>query len=485
MWLKLIKNEEVREVRKCKVKILSCLMAVAMLVGSFGTMAFAANTATDPTYNHGQIQVSASDTDGVITMAPGDTSEIVVSPYIHVQYAGCGMTACPASCEEKAGGKFTCWEVGKGCICDQTLNTCTGTVNVTSNNESVVKSGSISAGTVGSTVGSTADGKVTLTAVGAGETTVEVTAELRDWISVSKTYTVKVVDESANQTVKEGDAITKGGTYTIASDAGNGTITVNTTEPVTLVGNGSNSYLEIACVKAYTDLTIENLHFKGYTDDNQNYISFTGKGNTLTVKGTNILEKCYKQDGSSALIYVPSGAELTIDGDGVLNLYHNTQTGAGAAIGGNSRGTAGDIEFAGAKTLIYGYMGGTLIGGPNGSGKIVFSGGEVALRLNMVDSIFGKVGSEKIYLTGGTLSVFNPMTSAGPVADEVVVTGGSLKLSNLSDGKMVDDQGNEVALCEISMGVSASPYTVTVDNETFYNGNGHIYTDSGSTQVNG
>lgn len=171
-------------------RLLAWMLSAVMVFGLTGTLAFANETETDPNYNHGTIAVKADDSNGTITMVKGGTAEITVSPYIHVQYQGCQMPDCPESC----GGK-SCFTEGMGCVCGFDPTERTATVTVTSTDEGVIKAGAAeAAGTVTSQVGSKADGKVTLTAEAAGEAKITVKASLCDWVSTTKTYTVKVKD---------------------------------------------------------------------------------------------------------------------------------------------------------------------------------------------------------------------------------------------------------------------------------------------------
>ena len=172
-------------------RMLAWMLSLVMVFGLTGTMAFASETATDPNYNHGTIAVKADDSSGTITMVKGGTAEITVSPYIHVQYQGCQMPGCPDSC----GGQG-CFTEGQGCSCfGMDTATRTAAVTVKSTDESVVKAGAPEAAAeVGTAVGSKADGKVTLTAEATGEAKITVKASLCDWVSTTKTYTVKVKD---------------------------------------------------------------------------------------------------------------------------------------------------------------------------------------------------------------------------------------------------------------------------------------------------
>lgn len=172
-------------------RMLAWMLSLVMVFGLTGTMAFATENETSPIYNHGTIAVKADDSSGTITMVKGSTAEITVSPYVHVQYQGCQMDGlCPDTC----GGE-ACFTPGMGCICVSDPTERTAIVMVTSSDESVVKAGAVAAaGETENKVGSKADGKVTLTAEATGEAKITVKASLCDWVSTTKTYTVKVKD---------------------------------------------------------------------------------------------------------------------------------------------------------------------------------------------------------------------------------------------------------------------------------------------------
>lgn len=179
------------ESMKFPKRMLAWMLSLVMVFGLTGTMAFATENETSPIYNHGTIAVKADDSSGTITMVKGSTAEITVSPYVHVQYQGCQMDGlCPDTC----GGE-ACFTPGMGCICVSDPTERTAIVMVTSSDESVVKAGAVAAaGETENKVGSKADGKVTLTAEATGEAKITVKASLCDWVSTTKTYTVKVKD---------------------------------------------------------------------------------------------------------------------------------------------------------------------------------------------------------------------------------------------------------------------------------------------------
>lgn len=176
--------------KKTAVCLLS-LLALSALPGSPKVCAAAAGDI--PAYTHGTIAAIGSDEGDVIVMDAGGTAEITISPYVHVQYKGCGRAGCPDIC-----GGYDCFEVGKGCKCEGTDDSLgvTETASVTARSvdedvaavDAAVRPGGFDA----QTVGSQAPGTLTLTARREGETEVTVTASLRDWIPVEKVFTVRV-----------------------------------------------------------------------------------------------------------------------------------------------------------------------------------------------------------------------------------------------------------------------------------------------------
>ena len=140
---------------------------------------------TDPDYNHGTIKVEVD----AVSVQVGDAVNITVSPYVHVQYRGCGRADCPEIC-----GGLTCFEKGLGCGCDKTPEKRTADVKAVSSNEDVIAVDTITPQTEvdENTVGQMADGRLVLRAVGEGTATVTVQASLNDWISAEKTFTITV-----------------------------------------------------------------------------------------------------------------------------------------------------------------------------------------------------------------------------------------------------------------------------------------------------
>ncbi len=183
---------------KVSRKLLVFVVSAMLVLGLSGTAAFASETTTSATVNHGTMWVytggSADQDDTNIELTVGDTIDITIEPYIHVQYEGCQMDYGTGSfCPEICGGYGGCFIKGKGCKCVQTPKTRAASVTATPVDTNVVSASAAAAsGAVGSEVGSTVNGTITLTAQEVGETTVAVRASLCDWVTTEKTYTVKV-----------------------------------------------------------------------------------------------------------------------------------------------------------------------------------------------------------------------------------------------------------------------------------------------------
>ena len=112
------------------------------------------------------------------------------------------------------------------------------------------------------------------------------------------------------QTVSIGNSrITVGGTYTIEQGF-SGTITINTTEPVTLDGAEAGELSDVKIITYFenADLTIKDLKVASTLE--ANLIKFgTGTDNKLTVLGNNVLSNSKSQEKAGINV----GGGLTID----------------------------------------------------------------------------------------------------------------------------------------------------------------------------
>ncbi len=176
-------------IRKIWKKLAMGILAMAAM-GSASAVYGAATPVLE--YSHGTMAVGAEG-GSTISMNPGETVELRVKPYVHMQYKGCQISGCP----EKCGG-YDCFEIGKGCKCNlkeggDPGEIQTAEVQAKSKDETVVAvAQEVQAQGEASAVGDQAPGTLTLTAHKSGETQVIVTASMKDWNPAARTFTVKV-----------------------------------------------------------------------------------------------------------------------------------------------------------------------------------------------------------------------------------------------------------------------------------------------------
>ena len=223
----------------------------------------------------------------------------------------------------------------------------------------------------------------------------------REFTAAAGTYDVELTKSSYNpgdsdkmvygsKNAGKTHTVTAGGTYYIGSGA-EGTLTVNTTDAVTLVGKGvseSDVYnnLSINCVQAGTKLTIQDVYMK-YELTDTNMILFSGSDNYLNFKGTNILDKDTGASGY-AMIYVPKGTDLTVSGGSGDYLYmYKRDQGAGIGGNGNAKGPEGqtpqyngDITIDGGNYFMKNSKQGALIGAGAGAGTVIGSPGSIEIN---------------------------------------------------------------------------------------------------------
>ena len=371
-----------------------------------------------------------------------------------------------------------------------------------------------------------ANTKGVITCVGAGECVITATA---GDVSATCTLNVSAYDGTL---LYGGEEVTDGGTYKLASTA-KGTITIATTDPVTVRGMGAGkaqryqNSIYFNCTGQTTNLTLKDMYLSN--SGNTNLVNFAGKGNILSIEGTCVLDyeaSVYAGAGTS-LIHVPQGASMTVKGAGTLYAFkHNS----GALIGGDNKELNGDITFA---------MEGSLFGKGSKQGAVIGSGAESASAedtpgfiafesgtYNLISNsrgavIGGAAGSSgassgtKVYLRGGSVNVNCDYSGAavggGGYAEgndsdggTLVVTGGSLRTyvdknaaTNITGGyyndvplveginnaavtaTRVNGNNESTFMCIVDTeGIEANEageYEVTVDGESFFTGGLHSY----------
>jgi hypothetical protein len=219
--------------------------------------------------------------------------------------------------------------------------------------------------------------------------------------------------------------INAGGTYSILEDipgyAKDGTITITTKQPVTLVGSGTAmasrySNLHIVYTVPEADLTIKDVYIfsDGSVSQDVGVIEFQGEKNKLHFAGVNIID--LNANGSYLLsaVHVPQGVELEIGGLSNSDSLYLYKRGQGAAIGGNKGELSGGITITQGYIFAKASMQGALIGSgadvSNASGTpgdIVIKGG----TLNLIPyaraaAIGGSAGSQGA--AGGTDVYIHP-----------------------------------------------------------------------------
>jgi hypothetical protein len=252
--------------------------------------------------------------------------------------------------------------------------------------------------------------------------------------------------------------ITAGGSYQLDPGAINGVIYLETSDAVTLVGNGAlststpNTALTIDAKVAGTapntgaNLTLQDVYVSSpYSGGN--IIDFRGTGNTLNSTSANILESSVY--GSQAVIHAGLGTELTINGSPAgaipsgpnFGLYVYKSTSA-AGIGGNTSEASGTITFASGSVFVKGSQTGASIGGDSTTdtnGDITISGGLLCVQTNARGAGIGASNQGQcagdVYITGGSTLINVEFSGSaigrgdsGTTTGNLFISGGSLKV---------------------------------------------------------
>ena len=319
---------------------------------------------------------------------------------------------------------------------------------------------------------------------------------------------VKAVDEgSITQTLsnRTWNYIREGGIYAIAEGTSGITISIATTEPVTLVGLGTAAAYKnifINGVNENVDLTLQDLFI---TNDDKslsqmtNLVNFTGKGNKLTFAGVDVLEQTTGTSGY-ALIHVDKNTELTISGE-TAYLYKSEQ---GAGIGGNGGNgtpltpeTNGKITFDGAKIFLKGTKQGAGIGSGAGigtgatPGDIIVKNSELNLIANSRGSAIGGSAGEtaapggNFYVDAGSRITVNVDFTGAAIGGggfdagndsaggTLVYTGGSLRTFldtnaySLWKTESVGVNGNKAITAKVVDESGNQLYLLTLDTSRF------------------
>ena len=226
--------------------------------------------------------------------------------------------------------------------------------------------------------------------------------------------------------------ITEGGTYTIT---GSSTTTTNTIT----VNSGVTATITLS------NVTIDRSETTGTAFDIQ-----SGANVTLILDGTNTLTGGRYDDFNAVMaapgIHLPSGATLTIQGNGFLTVTGGdggTNGFGGAGIGGNNRTVTSAAEACGTITILSGTvevkggggeLGGVGIGGgtsyTSGSGG---AGGNVTIRggsVTITGGISSGIGAGGTGIGGG--AGFN--SANGGAGGTVIITGGTVTVTGGNGG---------------------------------------------------
>ena len=315
--------------------------------------------------------------------------------------------------------------------------------------------------------------------------------------------------------------ITSGGEYTIAEGA-TGTITISTTDPVTLCGRGISSEdvytdLSVEYTAEGADLTLQDVYIDNETA--QSVLKFNGTENVLTIDGTCLIDHNIGA-GANAAIHVDNDDELEICGSGTLYLYKCAQgsgiggdtgqlngaitfnmengylfakgTKQGAVIGAGansaSEGTPGEVRFvSGTYNLLANARGGC-VGGSAGAdgasaGTLVTIEKDACVNIN-VDWTGSAIGGGG-YASGNDASGGTLIVNGGSLRcfiDQNAASSWGLTAAGVNDTAITAQKQNgqkESVYCmkfdTTQLSKEADSFTAVIDDQEFYSGGLHQY----------
>lgn len=269
-------------------------------------------------------------------------------------------------------------------------------------------------------------------------------------------------DETGNTTTLDisAGAITIDGTQ--AEQNGN-TYTISDDTQLVITGTSDIYNISVDTSTQVAAFTIKDLHLT--TSNGSSLIDIQSGEASLTLEGENSLTGGGTGFTDNALIRVPNGSTLTIDGGGSLELNNGTESNAahGAAIGGSANEDAGTINIAGGTINIDQYGPGAGIGGggpaetgggTGDSGDITISGGNVTIAVT-ADASYGGgcgIGPGMNFGTApaeGKDGILNSITISGGIVNVTAtsVSGGNgYAGAAIGTGKMGAPDGQESKL---------------------------------------
>ena len=246
-----------------------------------------------------------------------------------------------------------------------------------------------------------------------------------------------------------------------------------------IVGNGQETPNTITITGGKHTITIENVKID--TQTGSAILLQNGAEAALTLSGENIL----KPGQTYAGICVPEDTELTIDGEGSLDVTGGRGSNGGAAIGGNRAQPVGSIHIAGGK--IDAHAQGDSGAGVGWGGWDSELGGSVLISGGYVKSSGG--GDEKSFrigslqIAGGIVEVQDEKLNDADKDDcLVIVSGSGTVYGNFTlDETFTVEDGKTLAIPE---GVELNlPGSVTLTNDGTISNSGTI-SGTGTIQNN-
>ena len=255
---------------------------------------------------------------------------------------------------------------------------------------------------------------------------------------------------SAEGAISGNTVISQGGTYCLAADA-TGTITVVTSDPVTLVGTGTDSgaarkNLYINCTGQESHITLQDVYL--YNTSAGNMIDFDNGQleNTLVFAGLCVCD----YDGNAAgyaMFHVPDDAGLTVScTQGDWSYIYKREQGAGFGGNGGASGgegqeaeTNGALTFDDARLFMKNSKQGALIGagasaGTQEPGPISINNSELCLvAISRGAAIGGSAGSAGAS-AGSTVMVVDSTLTINIDYSGSAIGGGGHASGNDSDG---------------------------------------------------
>ena len=286
------------------------------------------------------------------------------------------------------------------------------------------------------------------------------------------TKTKTVINSSTNEEIVLNDEsyeITKGGTYTFTGKISNGSITTNTDDEVKLILNS---------------VTINN--------DNGASIEINGNGNTnIVLEGENTLTSgtSYSNQDVDGVIY--SKADLTISGDGTLNVTSNYEDGIVSKddleiLGGVINVNSMDDGIKGKDSVTIENANVTINAGGSGikaTNEEDFEKGYIEIKsgsfnINATDN--GIKSITKLTINGGT---FNISSSECLESTYIVINDGDISI-NASDDGINASVKSTFMTPTIEINGGTINITMGQGDTDGLDSNGNLYINGGSLNIN-